>query len=116
MVLLSINDLKKSQKFIQNIRWDITPRIFLDPGSAPGDKPVDTTHGYMLYVDLFNDKPTLVIMQLKSIMSNTVGYVSDIPENLLREAMNCNEEDCIAGMYPLTKDLEEWLKKEFGLS
>jgi hypothetical protein len=65
---------------------------------------------------VIDDKPALVIMQLKPITSKTVGYVLDIPEGILREAMHCQDSDCIGGMYPLTDKLEGWLKKEFGLS
>lgn len=119
MVPISIDKLKKSQQFIDEIRWDVTPKIFFEPSYAQDDesgKPVDITHGYMLYVDLVNDKPALVIMQLKRIMSKTVGYVHDIPEELLREALHCQESDCVGGMYPLNNKLVGWLKKEFGLS
>jgi hypothetical protein len=116
---LRIDALKKSKYFIENIRWDVTPKIFLEPRISSGDEPenkIDTTYGYMLYVDLVKDKPTLLIMQLKHAMSQTVGYLDDIPEDLMRGAMHCEQSECIAGMYPLTEKLEKWLKKEFGLS
>lgn len=119
MTRISIKDLKKSPRIIQEIRWEVTPRIFLNPPSSPdagAEETIDITHGYMLYVDLFDDKPVLEIMQLKRIMSKTVGYVYDIPEELLKEAMLCTTSECIAGMYPLSGKLEGWLKKEFGLS
>lgn len=115
MVLVSIDKLKNSKYFLENIRWDVTPKIFLEPRSSSGDV-VDTTHGYMLYVDLVKDKPTLVIMQLKDIMSKTVGYVSDIPEDMLKEALNCIATECVSGMYPIGEKLEGWLKREFGIS
>lgn len=115
MELLHINDLKKFQGFIQDIRWDVTPNIFLNPDSGSGEE-VDITHGYMLYVDVVNDIPALVIMQLKRIMSKTVGYIYDIPDELLKEATQCMDKECIGGMYPLSIGLEDWLKKEFGLS
>jgi hypothetical protein len=119
MTQISISDLKKSQSIVQDIRWDVTPKIFLDPSSALEDESgqeVDITRGYMLYVDIINDKPVLVIMQMRRIMSKTVGYVIDIPEDLLREAMHCTDKECVAGMYPLGEKLEDWLKKELSLS
>ena len=79
-------------------------------------EPVDTTYGYMLYVDLVHEKPALVIMQLKKVMSKSVGFVYDIPEHLLKESMNCTSSECIAGMYPLADSLVDWLKKEMGLA
>jgi hypothetical protein len=118
MIYLSIYALKESKHFIENIRWDVTPKIFLEPQVAQDETggSIDATHGYMLYVDLVNDKPALVIMQMKDMMSKTVGYVGDIPEDLLGEAMHCTESECVGGMYPLTDRLENWLKEKLGLS
>ena len=120
MEYFSINDLKESEKFLKLIRWDITPKMLFEPRFSQGvkepEKATDDIEGYMLYVDVVDDKPTLVIMRNRAAMSKTVGYVENIPEDLLREAMNCPAEECIAGMYPTTKKLDDWLKKELGLS
>jgi hypothetical protein len=116
---LSINDVKQNQTFIQGIRWEVTPKIFMDPSSAPrseSGKPIDITYGYMLYVDIVNEKPVLMIMMLKRMMSQNVGYISEVPEDLLYEAMNCKGPDCIAGMYPIPGKLKDWLKKELDVS
>jgi len=117
--LISINDVKQNQSFIQGIRWEVTPKIFMSPSSGPrseSGKLIDITSGYMLYVDLVNDKPMLMIMLLKRMMSQNVGCIIDIPEELLLAAMKCKVPDCIAGMYPITGKLEDWLKKELGVS
>ena len=119
MVKIGFAELKKSPSIIEEVRWDVTPRIFFEPSSGPRDstgKPMDTSYGYMLYVDMIQDQPALVIMQLKRIMSRTVGYVLDIPDDMLREAMYCEASECIQGMYPLSDRLRKWLRKEFGLS
>ncbi len=106
--------MKSNKMFVDDIRWDVTPRIFIQPTLGAGAAPVDLTQGFMLYVDVVMDRPALVIMMLKPLVSKTVGYIYDIPEDLLRGSMNCEAEECIQGMYPLSGELEEWLKKEFG--
>ena len=118
MEILNIEELKKSKYFIENIRWDITPKIFMDPSSAGKEsgEAVDISYGYMFYVDLINERPALVIMQLKSIISKTVGYIHKIPEDLLREAMDCLDSECVAGMYPVPDKLVDWLKQAFGIA
>jgi len=113
---ISLEKLKNSSEFTENIRWDVTPRIFLEPRVSAGGEAVDTTHGYMLYVDMIHEKPALMIMVLKSMTSKTVGFVLDIPDDLLKESMECIASECISGMYPLGERLEQWLKKEFGLA
>ena len=114
-----IKELMKNKKFLERIRWDITPKVLFEP-RFPGTKDeqgktTSSIDGYMLYVDLVYDRPGLVVMNVQYSMSKTVAYVEDVPEDLLREAMNCTPEECKAGMYPLTKKLEGWLKKAFGL-
>jgi hypothetical protein len=118
MVKLSIEDLKKSENFKTKIRWEVSPRVFFDPIAAAGgdpDKAVDVTHGYMLYVDIMEDRPAIVVMQLKQIISKTVGYLHDAPVDLMEEAMNCPEDQKIQGMCPLTGGLVEWLKRELEI-
>ena len=113
-----IKDLRGNKKFFESIRWDLTPKILFEP-RYPGTKGEEgktsnSTDGYMFYVDMVNDSPILVIMKNKYSMSKTVAYVEDVPEDLLQEAARCAPEECVAGMYPLTKKLEEWLKKELA--
>ncbi len=115
MEQFNIEELKESEKFLQNIRWDITPRKFLEPRLAKSKGIEDKTDEYMLYVDIVFNKPQVVIMRLREHMSKTVGYIGGVPEELLKEALNCDKEECKVGMYPLTSRLEEWLKKSLGL-
>jgi hypothetical protein len=119
MKLLSVKDLKTNSHFIEKIRWDVTPRIFLRSCMRSADKnqkKIDTTHGYMLYVEIVNKKPVLVVMQLQPMLSQTAGYIYDVPGDLLKEALDCESAECISGMYPLTEKLGDWLKKELGVS
>lgn len=115
MVPLSIEKLKVSPGFIEDIRFDITPRLFVDPKSAPGE-PANLSHGYMLYIDLKNDRPVIMIMQMKQIMCRSVAYITDVPEELLRSSMESAGTECAEGMYPLSEELITWLKKELSIS
>jgi len=115
----SLDELKKHPYFLEHVRWEVTPKVFVSPKVTREDGSVatiDTSYGYMLYVDLVNDKPAIIIMQLKELISKTVSYIDEAPEELLREAMHCSNNECVGGMYPLTESLEKWLKKELGLS
>jgi hypothetical protein len=116
---MSINELKESSYFTEHIRWEITPRVFISPQVKDDDGSqvaVDTSYGYMLYVDLINEKPAIIVMQLRELISKTVGYIDEAPEDMLQEAMKCADSECISGMYPLTEKLEGWLKNELGLN
>ncbi len=120
MEQVSINVLRDKKVFIENIRWDVTPKIFVSPGFSQQALEYEKAEGekdkYMLYVDSIHDKHVLMIMKLRYSYSTTVAYVTDIPADLLLEAANCLPGECVEGMFPLSKKLEAWLKKEFGLS
>lgn len=116
----TVDELKESEKFLKSIQWDLTPKAFI----APGHSEQKTKHGeaknailrYMLYIDLLDNKPTVMIMKLRGGSSATAGCIEDVPEDLLKEAMVCNAEECASGMYPLTDKLSDWLKRELGIS
>lgn len=120
MEQVSINALKDKKVFVENIRWDVTPKIFVSPSFSQLTLENERAEGekdkYMLYIDSIHDKHVLMIMKLRYSYSSTVAYVTDIPADLLQEAANCPPEECVGGMFPLSKKLEDWLKKEFGLS
>ncbi len=106
---------KDSPLIIEEIRWDFTPKMFVDPSSAPGDKPADLTYGYMLYIDVMRDKPILAIMKMRPMMCKTVAYIVDFPEDKLQTSYQ--QKDAAAeGMYPMDEELKTWLKKEFNVS
>lgn len=114
-----ISELKQQQYFVDHVRWEITPSVFISSKKTSEDgsaETIDTAYGYMLYVDLVDDKPAIIIMQLKELISKTVGYIDEAPDDLLKEAMLCSDKECVSGMYPLTDKLEKWLKKALGLS
>ena len=116
MVPLSVEKVKVSPGFIEDIRFDLTPRLFVDPKSAPGGKPADLTYGYMLYIDLKDNRPVIMVMQMKQIMCRSVAYITDAPEELLKSSMESAGSECVEGMYPLSEELVAWLKKELGIS
>jgi len=71
----TVDELKESEKFLKSIRWDVTPKAFI----APVHSEHKTEHGeaeiaifkYMLYVDLLDNKPTVMIMKIRGGSSAT---------------------------------------------
>ena len=115
MVPLSMEKVKDSPGFIEDIRFDMTPKLFVDPKSAPGE-PADLSNGYFLYVDFKEKQPVIMVMQMRSIVCRTVAYITDVPEDLLKDALKCHPSNAPQGMYPLGDKLTAWLKKELNIS
>ena len=116
MIPLSMEKVKVSPAFIEDIRFDITPRLFVDPKSAPGGEPANITYGYFLYIDLMEKRPVIMVMQMKEMMCRSVAFITDAPEELLKSSMKSAGSECAEGMYPLSEELTTWLKKELGIS
>ena len=112
---INIKDLREYKDFLDALRWDITPKILFEPmfQKQGGSRSLD---GYMLYVDIVDNKPVLMVLKNKFGMSETAAYIEGVPEDLLKETTQCPADECIGGMYPITKKLEAWLKNELGLS
>lgn len=119
MEVISIDELKDKKSFIDEIRWDLTPKILMGPkdfGTDATTRTPENTDGFMFYIEVIGRKPVLVIMKSRFSMSQTAAYVTGVPDDLLRDAARCSSDECLAGMYPLTEKLEQWLKKELGVS
>lgn len=116
----TVDELKESEKFLKSIQWDLTPKAFMSKGhseGAAGHREADNAPlAYMLYVDLLNNEPAVMIMKVRGGMSMTAGCIEDVPKDLIKEAMNCDAGECVSGMYPLTDKLKDWLKKDLGIS
>lgn len=116
----TVDELKESEKFLKSIQWDLTPKAFMAPGHSEDKTGQGETEKailkYMLYVDLLDNKPTVMIMKIRGGSSATAGCIENMPEDLLKEALSCKAGECASGMYPLTDKLRDWLKRELGLS
>lgn len=114
----TIDDLRDSGKFLENIRWDITPKRYLAPEASKtgATKTGEGQVSYMLYVDRMYDRPALMIMKIRGSMSMTIGYVEGVPDDLLQNATEGSPAESGAGMFPLTGRLEAWLKENLGIS
>ncbi len=114
MIALKFEKIKSTKAFTDNIRWDVTPKIFIAPHTGPGTEQIDLTYGYMFYVEMVEEQPALAVMVLKPMLSKSAGYTHEIPDDMLKECMQCDESESVSGMYPITERLKQWLKKEFG--
>jgi len=115
----TLDELKESKKFLENINWDLTPKAFMAPRTGSRENLHNTSEvealKYMLYVDKLEDRPVVMVMKIRGGMSTTTGCIDGIPEDLLIEVIKSSPDESEAGMFPLSEQLRDWLKREFGL-
>lgn len=117
--LYSLSDVKKESYIIESIIWDMDPKSIMEPVSRLTDEGVQYSkplEGYFFYIDTMGSKPALFLMRLTSInFGKTLAQITELPQELLDEALEENKSRMKFGMCPINKKIEEWLKKELGV-
>lgn len=117
--LLSFDDIKKEPFVIEHIRWDLQPRDLMEPKytMSGGDIKVrEPIKGYVFYIDTTDKKPMLFLMRHTSIdYAETLAQINEIPEEMLRGAVEENKAKVYFNMYPINGRVEAWLRKELGI-
>ncbi|MEW5745376.1 MAG: DVU0772 family protein [Nitrospirota bacterium] len=118
--MLSLEQIKKEQFVIDHIRWDLEPKDLMEPRCKAGDEgPTfrEPIKGYIFYIDAADKKPQLFLMRHTAAeYAETLAKIDEVPEELLLEAMEENKERACFRMYPISKKIEAWLKKELGIA
>ena len=117
---LDLSVLRQQKDFLDNLRFDVTPEVIFKPRFLTPEtmqQAYEETHGYMFYIDcLEGERPTLMLMRTKELRSSTVGYVADVPMELLDTALTREGLKDYCGMYPLDEAVEAWLEEQLQIS
>jgi hypothetical protein len=116
----SLDELKKDNKVIQDILWDLEPKQLSEPSyciNTEGKQEKRIIRGYVFYIDAMpDDKPGLFLMcHTSSSYAETVAHITEIPDELISEAIEENKSRVYFKMYPINEKIKTWLKKELGL-
>lgn len=118
--MATLDTLRKNRLMVRNILWDVEPKELMEPRymiSQDGEKKKKVIHGYIFYIDkITNKKPTLYLMyHTESSYAETVAKIDEVPDDMIREAMDGNRDKEYFGMVPINQRIKEWLKKELAI-
>ncbi len=115
-----LNAIKDSPEVLEKIKWDVTPQILMEPrfqSRAEDLLKLRDISGYMFYIESQCEPPALMLLKVgKTDITSTIAKIDEIPPDLLRKAMENPAEKPIHGMYAISDEIKEWLKKELGIS
>jgi hypothetical protein len=117
--IYSLSDIRETPDILQKIKWDATPQRVMEPRflSKPEDmQRLKELSGYMFYIESQCEPPALMLLKIgKTDITSTVGKIDEIPLELVRKALENPEDKPVNGMYAITGEIREWLKKELGV-
>jgi len=114
-----LDDLKESPEILAKIKWDVTPAMVMEPRfqlEPEGLRKLSEISGYMFYIESQCNPPALMLLKVgRTDIASTVGKVDEIPPELIRKAVENPAEKPVHGMYAISDEIKEWLKRELGV-
>ncbi len=117
--IFGLEDIKKSADILSKIKLDVTPQILVQPRfqSLPEDlRKLKEIAGYMFYIEGECSPPALMLLKIgQTDITSTIAKIDEIPNELIQEAINSPVNPPVYGMYEITNNIKEWLRKELGI-
>ncbi len=117
--ILGLNDIKKRPDILSEIKFNVTPQVMMEPRfqAHPEDlEKLKEITGYMFYIESETEPPGLMLLRIgRSDITTTIGKIDEIPGEMLRTAIDKPALPPTHGMYAITDEIRNWLKKELGL-
>lgn len=116
---MGLAEIRESPDILAKIKLDVTPQVVMEPRfqANPEDlKKLAEISGYMFYIESECEPPALMLMKIgKTDIMQTMGKIDEIPAEFIRRAIENPAHTPSHGMYAITEEIREWLKKELGL-
>ncbi|NTU42431.1 MAG: hypothetical protein HGA78_05165 [Nitrospirales bacterium] len=118
--IFTLDEIKQEPFVIEHIMWDLEPKDLMEPRIRMTDEGVQVREdikGYIFYIDNMDTEPILFLMRHTAAdFAETLARIDEIPLELLKEAVEENKPRLYFGMAPINKKVEDWLRKELGIS
>ncbi len=117
--ILGLDDIKKRPDILSEIKFNVTPQVMMEPRFQSRLEDLEKLKeitGYMFYIESETEPPGLMLLRIgRSDITTTVGKIDEIPVEMIRKAIENPVDPLICGMYAITDEIRDWLKKELGL-
>ncbi|MFA4827838.1 MAG: hypothetical protein WC855_10980 [Thermodesulfovibrionales bacterium] len=117
--ILGLDDIKKRPDILSEIKFNVTPQVMMEPRfqARPEDlEKLKEITGFMFYIESETEPPGLMLLRIgRSDITTTVGKINEIPFEMVRNAIDKPALPPTHGMYAITDEIRDWLKKELGL-
>jgi hypothetical protein len=117
--VLGLGDIRKRPDIISMIKLDVTPQIMMEPRFQARKEDLERLKdisGYIFYIETQSETPALMLLKIgRSDITNTVGKIGEIPDEMIRRAIDQPVLPPVFGMYAISEEIRDWLKKELAV-
>lgn len=115
--LQRLEQIKKRPDIISRIRFDVTPQMIMEPRfTETGELKKRDLSGCFFYIETGGEKPVLMLMRVsKGDTVKTIGIIEELPEDMIKRAMENPVHPPVHGMYAITDEIKDWLKENLNL-
>lgn len=114
-----LSDIKRRPDILSNIKLDASLPLIMKPRFQMTEREFQEMYkniGYLFYIETAGQNPTLMLMKInRSDIAETVGIIEEIPEEMLKRAIDNPVHPPVHGMYGITEEIKNWLKRELNL-
>lgn len=115
--LQRLEHIKMRPDIISRIRFDVTPQMIMEPRfTETGELKKRDLSGCVFYIEASGERPVLMLMRVsKSDTVKTIGIIEELPEDMLKKAIENPVYPPVHGMYAITEGIKNWLKETLNL-
>lgn len=115
--LKNLEEIKNRPDILAKVRFDITPQMIMEPlFNEKGELKKKDLSGYFFYIETEGERPALMLMKVsKTSAVKSVGIIKELPEDMIKRAMENPVLPPVHGMYAINEEIKEWLKKTLNL-
>lgn len=117
--ILGLSDIKKRPDILSEIKFDVTPQIMMEPryqSRLEDLAKLQEIVGYMFYIETESEQPAVMLLRIgRSDITTTIGHIEEVPADMIKKAMDNPVDPLVCGMYAISNEIRDWLKKELGL-
>lgn len=115
--LQRLEQIKKRPDIISRIRFDVTPQMIMEPRfTETGELRKRDLSGCVFYVETEGERPVLMLMRVsKGDTVKTIGIIEELPEDMIKRAIENPVHPPVHGMYAITDEIKDWLRETLNL-
>jgi len=106
---MNLEDIRNNPVIMMHLRFDLTPGEVLKPIRTKTETELKEQAGFFFCIDDDNNSPRLVLVHMLPDGWGSPEYVSDFPEDMLRDAVR-DAGDIKGGFYPINKPIADLLQ------